>query len=361
MPSAAGSPASTRDPLASRLPVTIITGFLGSGKTSLLRRLLRHPGMERAAVIINEFGDVGLDHELVEAASEQMMLLSNGCLCCAVRTDLQETLRELFVRRRAGEVIDFDRVFVETTGLADPVPVLHTLDSDSMLSAQYRLNGVVTLVDAVNGMGQLDNLLEAAKQAAVADRLVITKTDIADAAQASALGARLTAMNPYALVSTAIDGRLDPQLLAEIVPASAQALARNPDRWLAAAGAEARLRDAVRAPVPTHGASAHDAAIRSFCLWFDAAFTWDTLNTSLQVLTSLRGPDLLRVKGIVNVAGETGPVAIHGAQHVFHPPVRLESWHGDERRSRIVFIVRDIPRASIEAVFAAVGQLGSAA
>jgi G3E family GTPase len=351
---------SARDPLASRLPVTIITGFLGSGKTTLLRRLLRHPGMSRAAVIINEFGDVGLDHELVEASSEQMTLLANGCLCCAVRTDLQETLRELFVRRRAGEVIDFDRVFVETTGLADPVPVLHTLDSDGLLGAQYRLNGVVTLVDAVNGMGQLDAMTEAAKQAAVADCLVITKADLTGAAQADALAARLRAMNPYAGVSTAIDGELDPELLAEIVPASARALARDPDRWLAAAGAAARLHDASGEATHAGHASAHDSAIHAFCLWFDRPFTWDALNASLEVLASLRGPDLLRVKGIVNVAGEPGPVAIHGAQHVFHPPVALEGWHGDDRRSRIVFIVRSIPRASIEAVFAAVGALGQA-
>jgi G3E family GTPase len=357
---AAGPTAPARDPLASRLPVTIITGFLGSGKTTLLRRLLRHPGMHRAAVIINEFGDVGLDHELVEASSEQMTLLSNGCLCCAVRTDLQETLRELFVKRRAGEVIDFDRVFVETTGLADPVPVLHTLDSDGMLGAQYRLNGVVTLVDAVNGMGQLDDMTEAAKQAAVADRLVITKTDLADAAQAGSLEARLHAMNPYALVTTAIDGQLDPALLAEIVPASASALARDPDRWLGAAGIDARVNGPGKEAVHARHAPTHDAAIYSFCLWFDRPFTWDTLNASLQVLTSLRGPDLLRVKGIVNVAGEPGPVAIHGAQHVFHPPVMLEAWHGDDRRSRIVFIVRNIPRTSIEAVFAAVGALGPA-
>lgn len=350
-----------RDPLAGRLPVTIITGFLGSGKTTLLRRLLRHPGMNRAAVIINEFGDVGLDHELVEASSEQMTLLANGCLCCAVRTDLQETLRELFIRRRAGEVIDFDRVFVETTGLADPVPVLHTLDRDGMLGAQYRLNGVVTLVDAVNGAGQLDTMAEAAKQAAVADRLVITKTDLAPAAQAAALRARLRALNPYAGLADAVEGELDPALLAEIVPASARALAQDPDRWLAAVGADAPLHD--HADASAHGSahgSTHDAAIGAFCLWFDAPFTWDTLNASLEVLTSLRGPDLLRVKGIVNVAGEPGPVAIHGAQHVFHPPVRLAAWHGADRRSRIVFIVRNIPRASIEAVFAAVGALGAA-
>lgn len=346
-----------RDPLAGRLPITIITGFLGSGKTTLLRRLLRHPGMNRAAVIINEFGDVGLDHELVESSSEQMTLLSNGCLCCTVRTDLQETLRELFVKRRAGEIIDFDRVFVETTGLADPVPVLHTLQTDGLISAQFRLNGVVTLVDAVNGMGQLDTMAEAAKQAAVADRLVVTKTDIADAARIEGLTRRLAAMNPYASLSQAVDGELDPAVLAEITPGNSQALARDPDRWLAAHMPDADAASPVR---ERFGAGVHDAAIHSFCLWFDAPFTWDSLSAAIDMLTTLRGPDLLRVKGIVNVEGEPGPVAIHGAQHVFHPPVKLAGWKDDDRRSRIVFIVRDIPRAAVEAVFAATGLLRGA-
>jgi G3E family GTPase len=353
------SPAAAADPLASRLPVTVITGFLGSGKTTLLRRLLRDPGMNRAAVIINEFGEVGIDHELVEASSEQMTLLSNGCLCCTVRTDLQETLRELFVKRRAGEVIDFDRVFLETTGLADPAPVLHSLASDGLLGAQYRLNGVVTLVDAVNGMGSLDTMPEATKQAALADRLVITKTDISDAGAVGALEARLHAMNPYALISRAVDGVLDPDLLREITPASVKAMTQDPNRWLSGSGTglapgESGSYLGQRIPRKT---GTHDAAIHSFCLWFDAPFTWDTLTASLQVLTSLRGPDLLRVKGIINVEGEAGPVVIHGVQHIFHPPLRLERWHDPDRRSRIVFIVRNIPRASIEALFGAVGML----
>ena len=344
------------DVLATRLPVSVITGFLGSGKTTLLRRLLRHPGMSRAAVVINEFGEVGLDHELVESSSEQMALLSNGCLCCSVRTDLEETLRELFVRRRNGEIIDFDRVFVETTGLADPAPILHSLARDGLLGAQYRLNGVVTLVDAVNGDASLERQPEALKQAALADRLVITKTDIAPPGAEARLRARLEALNPYAAVSVAVDGVLEARLLAEITPASVPALARDPDRWLSAGaplgeGAYLGRRLAKR--------SAHDPAIESYCLWFERPFAWEALTETLQLLASLRGPDLLRVKGIVNVAGEPGPVAIHGVQHVFHPPVKLERWHGEERRSRIVFIVRNIPRAAIEALFGAVDAVNS--
>jgi G3E family GTPase len=349
------------DPLASRLPVTVITGALGSGKTTLLRGLLRHPGMNRAAVIINEFGDVAIDHELVAASSEQTTLLSNGCLCCTLRTDLQETLRELFVKRRAGEVIDFDRVFVETTGLADPIPVLHTLQTDALLGAQYRLDGVVTLVDAVNGMGQLDSMPEAVKQAAVADRLVITKTDIADAAIVDRIRRRLKAMNPFAICTIAVDGALDPGQLTNISPQSLSARSAELNRWLDSSGSpsspgEGRrkyLRDRVMGDAP-----AHDAAIHSFCLWFDRPFTWNALNASLQALTALRGPDLLRVKGIVHVVGERAPVVIQGAQHVFHPPVALAERQATDLRSRIVFIVRDIPRESIEALFAAVGALG---
>src|SRR5437764_1360801 len=200
------SPGPARDSLAGKLPVSLITGFLGSGKTTLLKRLLRDPGMNRAAVIINEFGEVGIDHELLASSSESMTLLSNGCLCCTLRTDLQETLRELFIKRRAGEVIDFDRVLVEMTGLADPIPVLHTLRTDGLLGAQYRLNGIVTLVDAVNGIGQLDTMPEAVKQAAVADRIVITKIDVADDETVARLQERLRAMNPFAHQTIAVAG-----------------------------------------------------------------------------------------------------------------------------------------------------------
>jgi len=349
-------PGPTRDSLAGRLPVSLITGFLGSGKTTLLRRLLRDPGMNRAAVIINEFGEVGIDHELVASSSEQMTLLSNGCLCCTVRTDLQETLRELFIKRRAGEVIDFDRVFVETTGLADPVPVLHTLQTDGMLGAQYRLDCVVTLVDAVNGLQNLDNAPEATKQAAVADRIVITKSDIAPPAAVATLEERLQQMNPYAARTVAINGEVDVAFLRDVGPRSMRATPRDLDRWLTPSG-EGRPEGAYLGERARAGA--HDASIRSFCLWFDEPFTWDTFSAAVQVLTSLRGPDLLRVKGLVHVAGEPGPVVVQGAQHVFHPPVTLEAWSGADRRSRIVFITRNLSRESVEALFAAVGTLAA--
>src|SRR3989454_10781764 len=228
--------------------------------SDLLKRLLRDPGMNRAAVIINEFGEVGIDHELVASSSESMTLLSNGCLCCTVRTDLQETLRELFIKRRAGEVMDFDRVFIETTGLADPVPVLHTLQTDAMLGAQYRLDCVVTLVDAVNGLQNLGDTPEVAKQAAVADRIVITKSDIAERGAVAALEARLERMNPYAARTVAVNGEVEVAFLRDVGPGSTRATPQDLERWLAPSG-EGRPPEG--AYLGERGrAGAHDASIR---------------------------------------------------------------------------------------------------
>jgi G3E family GTPase len=344
-PSSAG-----RDPLAGRLPVTVITGFLGSGKTTLIRRLLAHPGMNRAAVIVNEFGEVGIDHDLIAASSENVALLSNGCLCCVVRTDLQETLRTLFAQRRAGEVIDFDRVLVETSGLADPAPVIQTLASDTLLAAHYRLDGVVTLVDAVNGPGQLDREAEAVKQAVLADRLLITKTDLAGAAP---LRERLHALNPRAAVAEVVQGEIDPAFLTGIGLASARADAAQVGRWLGTGSGEGAYLGAV--------APRHDRSITTFTLRFDRPFAWPTFSAAMELLTSLRGPDLLRVKGLVNVEGEAGPVVVQGVQHVFHPPVTLAAWPSEDRGSRLVFITRGIDEPAVAALFAAVGMLRGAA
>jgi G3E family GTPase len=338
-----------RDPLAGRLPVTVVTGFLGSGKTTLIRRLLAHPGMNRAAVIVNEFGEVGIDHDLIAASSENVALLSNGCLCCVVRTDLQETLRTLFAQRRAGEVIDFDRVLVETSGLADPAPVIQTLASDTLLAAHYRLDGVVTLVDAVNGPGQLDREAEAVKQAVLADRLLITKTDLAPGAP---LRERLHALNPRADIAEVVQGEIDPGFLTGIGLASARADAAQVTRWLGAGSGEGVYLGTA--------APRHDRSITTFTLRFDRPFAWQTFSAAMELLTSLRGPDLLRVKGLVNVEGEAGPVVVQGVQHVFHPPVTLAAWPSDYRGSRLVFITRGITEQAVAALFEAVGMLRSA-
>jgi G3E family GTPase len=316
----------------------------------LLGTLLRHPGMHRAAVIVNEFGEVGIDHALLADSTESMTLLPNGCLCCSVRTDLQETLRELFIKRRAGEVIDFDRVFIETTGLADPVPIIHALISDPMLTTHYRLDGVVTLVDAVQGRSTLSQMAEAVKQVAVADRLVITKTDLAAAAEAAALRLHLRAVNPPAKQLEAVRGAVDPTELSGLSFQRARVDDAALTRWLGPLDFEQPLT------------SGHSTGITTFCVWFDAPFSWQSFTAIVQVLTSLRGPDLLRVKGLVHISGEPGPVVVQGAQHLFHEPVTLESWPDDDRRSRIVFITRGLDRDVVESLCRAIGAVsGNAA
>ena len=337
-----------RDPLAGRIPVSIVTGFLGSGKTTLINRLLKRPDMNRVAVIMNELGEQSIDHDLVQVSSEQMMLLNNGCLCCVLRGDLQETLRELFVKRRTGEIIDFERVVIETTGLADPAPVMQTLMTDTMLQAQYRLDCVVTLVDAINGIGQLDTMQEAVKQAALGDRLVITKSDLADEEAVQRLEARLRELNPQAPMKRASNGEIELSFVIDIGLTSARSRLEDVERWM---GADVH---------DEHGhVHRHDAAVRSFCLRYDEPFTWAAFSQCLEVLTALRGPDLLRVKGLVNVEGRAGPLVVQGVQHLFHPPIELEAWPGADRATRIVFITRGIDRGLIENLFAAITRMAA--
>jgi G3E family GTPase len=334
---------------AAAVPATLVTGFLGSGKTTLLNGLLAHPAMGETAVIVNEFGEVGLDHVLIETAFEDAVLMKSGCICCTIRGDLVDTLGTLMERRRRGEIPPFRRVVIETTGLADPAPILHLLMSDPAVTKDYRLERVVTTVDAVNGAAQLDEHYESAKQAALADCLVLTKTDLADGAAAARLAERLRALNPTAPILPVVEGRADPAaLLGEESPGGAEQRERRLDALAAAAA-----RD------PGHDHE-HDAAglsrhhgISSFCLVHEEPVAWPALGAWLGSLASLRGPDLLRVKGIVNVAGREGPVVIHGVQQVFHPPRELRRWPDADRRTRIVFITRNIPEAALRAFFAA--------
>lgn len=346
---------SERDPLAGKIPVTLITGFLGAGKTTLISRLLRHPDMDRVAVVINEIGEIGIDNDLVKMSSENVSLLANGCLCCSVRTDLQETLRELFGERRAGVIPDFDRVFIETTGLADPAPVIQTLSTDGMLGAQYRLDGVVTLVDAVNALQQLESSPEAERQIALADRIFITKCDLADEAGLAQLQAAVRVINAQAEMRRCAMGELHPKELIGIGLASARA----DDRTLHFLGELNLPSDGGPTAGPAYLAqrlpARHDPAVKTLSLRFDAPFTWAAFSSAMEMLIALRGKDLLRVKGIVNVDGK--PVVVQGVGHVFHPPVTLDRWPSDDHGSRIVFITRHIEAQVLRALFGAVGAL----
>lgn len=324
------------------IPVTLLTGFLGAGKTTLLNRLLKHPDLHDTAVLVNEFGEIGLDHLLVETLDDDTVLLNAGCLCCTVRGDLVRALRDLAVRVDDGKVLR--RVVVETTGLADPAPILQTLMADPLILRRFRLDGVVTLVDAATGMATLDAQPEPVKQAAVADRLVLTKTDLSTPEQVSALWARLRALNPGAPLLNALHGEIEPEALLNCGLFDATRKHPEVTRWLDAEAYAAHEHHGHH-----HDPNRHDARIHAFCLTFDEPLPWDGLSAWLEVLTMTRGESVLRIKGILNLEGEDRPVAIHGVQHLFHPPAKLAAWpEGDDRRSRLVFILRDLDPAVVE-------------
>jgi len=344
------------------LPLTLLTGFLGSGKTTLLNRLLKDPALAETAVIINEFGEVGLDHLLVEYVGDNMVLLQSGCLCCTMRGDLVDAL-ETLLRDLDNRRCTFRRVLLETTGLADPAPVLHTAMAHPYLVMRYRLDGVVTAVDAVNGLDTLAQHPESVKQAAVADRLVLTKTDLIDTPQQAEardrLIERLRALNPAAPILDAARGEASPEHLLN-------AGLYNPDRkipdvrtWLAAeayADAESNTEGAHHAHGHHghhhHDPNRHDDRIRAFVLTAEAPIPAGTLDMFLELLRATHGPNLLRMKGIVKLA-ETPerPVVVHGVQHIFHPTAALPQWPDDDRRTRLVFIVRDIEPRTIRDLF----------
>lgn len=359
------------DPAGSLVPVTILTGFLGSGKTTLLNRLLKEPSMAGAAVIVNEFGEIGLDHLLIEASEEQFQLLDNGCVCCTVRGDLVETLKTLHRRAADGELPALSRVVVETTGLADPAPILHTLIAELDLASRYRIAGVVTTVDAVNGPATLERHAEAAKQVAVADRLIVTKADLVDGWKVEALQHRLAALAPAAERCLVADAALETLLDAETLGHEARA-----DRiasWFDKAVQSVHDHEPQCGPDCDHHhhdhghhrGHGHHHGIQSYSFVIDEPVEWPVFATWLDYIAALKGEDLLRLKGLVCVADDIErPLVLHGVQHVFHPPARLGSWPSPDRRTRLVFIVRDIARETIErtlAKFAGVRPAGAAA
>lgn len=344
----------------SNIPVTLLTGFLGSGKSTLLTKILHDPRFSDTAVVVNEFGEVGLDGFLVEHSGDQMVEMTSGCLCCTIRGDIRQTLLDLHARREQGRVPMFERLVIETTGLADPAPVIHTLMADPRLDRRFMLGGIVATVDAVNGDHTLDTQLECVKQIAVADRIVITKTDLAadpmsqrDVAQ---LRDRITTLNPGAVVLDKNANDFDLRRLFDTSLYNPVTKTMDVQKWLNdEAYAAAQTHDHSHGHSHDHNhhdVSRHGDDIQAFTLILDDPVDTMTFTDALELLIARQGENLLRVKGIVNIADNPGrPLVVHGVQHVFHDPVWLDAWPDDDRRTRIVVIARNLAEKTVRAFF----------
>jgi G3E family GTPase len=354
-------------------PVNLVTGFLGSGKTTLLKRMLESPALADTAVLINEFGDVGLDHELLERIDENMVLLQSGCLCCTIRGELAQAILDLHERRASGAIPVYRRLVIESTGLADPLPILTTITAEPVLRHHYRLGLVITTVDAVNGLSHLERQPESRKQAAVADRLVVTKTDLATRGQADSLAKRLRRLNPAAPLLLSAEQDFAPLDLLGHDLFDLESKTLEVQRWFEVethAFAEARSgshggREEDHDHIHDHG-HAHDADldhrhdpnrhgddIRAFTLIFDRPINWTAFGLWLSMLLHRHGEAILRVKGLLSIEGEPAPVAVHAVQQLVHAPTHLTRWPTGDRKTRVVFICRQLDPSLIRRSFAA--------
>lgn len=336
------------------IAATILTGFLGSGKTTLLNRLLKEPALAHTAVIINEFGEVSIDHLLVERSTGGVIELSDGCLCCTVRGDLIDTLAGLVDRVQTGRIAPLKRVVIETSGLADPVPVLQSLMAHPALVQSFRLDGVIAMVDAVNGAAILDRHEEAVRQVAVADRIVLTKTDLAEGWEGlSLLRERIARLNPTAPIIESAGEAVGPSKLFDCGLYDPDRKIADVGRWLReeAAHDHAHRHD----PHHDHAAHRHDERIRTFSLVHDGAIPQAAMETFIDILGSTQGEHLLRMKGIIEtVEDRSRPLVVHGVQSLFHPPVRLPAWPDGKRGVRLVLITMDMPEDYVRRLFAAI-------
>lgn len=363
----------TAESSSNLIPVTLLTGFLGSGKTTALNHLVRQPELSDALVIINEFGEMALDHLLVAHITENLVMeMSSGCLCCTIRGDLVKTLRDITWRFSRGGQRQFRRVLIETTGLADPAPIIHTLMTDPQIASKYRLDGIVTAVDMATGMHTLDQHAEAVKQAAVADALLLTKTDLVSDLERHTLLRRLDGINPAASRWEVQGGEIEPYKVLNLGLYSAEGKSADVVRWLqeeAYTSTQERRHgghdhdhhdhdhvDAHHHSHAHHDVNRHDDQIRAFCFHVDEPIPEAVLNNWLELLMGFVGSTILRVKGILNVEGRAEPIVVHGVQHIFHPPVTLPTWPSEDRRSRLVFITQNVERKVVERTFHALSE-----